>query len=303
MYLEHFGLREYPFGLTPNTQFFCALSGHQEALNVLLVALHSGEGFIKITGEVGTGKTMLCRKLLNELDDSFLTAYIPNPALSQAELLSAIAEEMGIPSDKVFRPGFVLKLINQHLLKVAAEGQRVVLVLDEAQAIPPESLELLRLLTNLETESRKLLQIVLFGQPELDALLARPNLRQLRQRITFSYRLETLPRSGTQHYLFGRLRVAGYAERDLLTTPAYWLIHAYSRGTPRLLNILAHKALMVAYGKGIRQVRAEHVRAAAADTEGVQRLGQPMSRLWPFGLLVAIGAAWVELRGIGDFLP
>lgn len=303
MYLEHFGLTEYPFGLTPNTQFFCALRVHQEALNVLLVALHSGEGFIKITGEVGTGKTMLCRKLLNELDASFVTAYIPNPALSQAELLAVIAEELGIHSEKVFRQGSVLKRISRHLLKVAAEGKHLVLVFDEAQAIPPDSLELLRLLTNLETESRKLLQIVLFGQPELDALLMRPNLRQLRQRITFSYRLERLGWGGTEHYLSSRLRVAGYNEEHLLTAPAYWFIHTYSRGTPRLLNILAHKAMMVAYGKGLRRVRANHVRAAAADTEGARGVVRPDSPLWPVGLLVAAGAGWVALSGVGGIWP
>lgn len=292
MYLEHFGLHEFPFGLTPNTQFFCALPTHQDAFNVMLVALHGGEGFIKITGEVGTGKTLLCRKLLNELAAPFVVAYIPNPALSQAELLATLAEELGLSREQAVRPGQLLKLIYQQLVDVAAEGKRLVLLLDEAQAMPADSLELLRLLTNLETERSKLLQIVLFGQPELDAMLARPELRQLRQRITFSCKLSMLNRRETQRYLFNRLRVAGYAERDLLTRPACWLIHAYSRGTPRLLNILAHKAMMVAYGKGSRKVRASHVRAAAVDTDGVAGAPQP----WLLLLLLMVAAAWLVLE-------
>jgi len=302
MYLQHFGLTEYPFGLTPNTQFFCALPGYQEALNVLMIALHGGEGFIKISGEVGTGKTMLCRKLLNELDSGFVTAYIPNPALSQAELLATFAEELGIPFEKVIRPGHLLKLIYAHLLGVAASGKRLVLVLDEAQAIPPDSLELLRLLTNLETERRKLLQIVLFGQPELDRLLARPEFRQLRQRITFSYRLRPLRRSETRRYLTSRLRTAGLECGDLLTGPACWLIHSLTRGTPRLLNILANKALMVAYGKGARRVTFSHVRRAAADTEALSARPTTLPRLWLVALLLA-GAGWAALNAAHGALP
>jgi MSHA biogenesis protein MshM len=299
MYLEHFGLREFPFGLTPNTLFFCALPTHQEAMNVLMIALHSGEGFIKITGEVGTGKTMLCRKLVNELGGDFVIAYIPNPAMPQHELLSSVAEEMGLPYEQVINTGHILKLINQHLLEMAAQGKRLVLVLDEAQAIPPDSLELLRLLTNLETESRKLLQIVLFGQPELDALLDRPNLRQLRQRITFSYRLGMLNHQEMQSYLFKRLQVAGYGERDLLTGFAYRLLHLYSRGTPRLINIIAHKAMLAAYGKGSRRVNGFHVRAAAKDTEGVNEL--KLHRL-ALALPVIVGLLWIALRLSGSIV-
>ncbi|MDD5033325.1 MAG: AAA family ATPase [Methylococcaceae bacterium] len=297
MYLEHFGLTEYPFGLTPNTRFFCALPSHQDALNVLLVALNSGEGFIKITGEVGTGKTLLCRKLLNELDTTFVAAYIPNPALTQSELLLAVVEELGIAVEGILRPGLLLKQIYRHLLDVAAEGKRVVLVLDEAQAMPHDSLELLRLLTNLETESSKLLQIVLFGQPELDDSLARPDLRQLRQRITFSQRLEVLDRGQTRRYLFNRLRVAGYTEPDLFTRPAYWLIHVYSQGTPRLINILAHKAMMAAYGQGRHRVRASHVRAAAADGKGTGRWALSGSWFWWAGLAAATAWAVIQWRG------
>ncbi|NJD06082.1 MAG: AAA family ATPase [Methylococcaceae bacterium] len=300
MYLEHFGLREFPFGLTPNTQFFCALPTHQEAFNVLMIALASGEGFIKITGEVGTGKTMLCRKLLNELGEEYRVAYIPNPAMPQHELLATVAEEIGLPFEQVANTGHLLKLINQHLLDVAGQGKRLVLVLDEAQAIPPDGLELLRLLTNLETESRKLLQIVLFGQPELDQLLDRPNLRQLRQRITFSYRLKLLTFAELRDYVFKRLQVAGYSERDLLSGAAYRLLYGYSRGTPRLINILAHKAMLAAFGRGDRGVTLRHVRAAARDTEGVSSL--PLAQL-VLVLPALAGVAWLILRLSGSLMP
>jgi MSHA biogenesis protein MshM len=268
-----FGLTEAPFGLTPNTRFFCALPTHQEALSVLRIALDSGEGFIKITGEVGTGKTLLCRRLLNELGERYATAYFPSPILPPQELLQTLAEAVGVDSSP--GQGGLLKRIFQQVANLARSGRRLVLVLDEAQAMPPESLEILRLLSNFETEKEKLLQIVLFGQPELDELLGRPRLRQLLQRIGFSYRLRPLDRQETQRYLFSRLRVAGYAERDLFSLPAYWLLHYASRGVPRLINILAHKALLIAYSKNERSIKAAAVWRAIADSEGVQ--GRPGS--------------------------
>lgn len=294
MYLEHFGLKEYPFGLTPDTRFFRALPTHQDALNVLLVGLNGGEGFIKATGEVGSGKTMVCRKLLNELGPQFDTAWIPNPALSQSELLTALARELGVAPDGEAGQGQLMESIYRHLLAAAQAGRRVVLVLDEAQAIPPDSLELLRLLTNLETERSKLMQIVLFGQPELDELLSRNDLRQLRQRITFSCRLTSLGLAETRRYLSGRLQAAGYIGGELLTLPALWLIRRRSGGVPRLLNIVAHKAMLLAYGKGERRVRAAHVWIAAADTEGVRRGG---ARYWPIGWILLAGAGWLWLSG------
>lgn len=281
-----FGLSESPFGLTPNTRFFCALPTHQEALSVLRVALDTGEGFIKITGEVGTGKTMLCRRLLNELGGGYATAYIPSPVLAPQELLQAVAEELGV--DSTPGQGGLLKRIFQQLAGLAHCGRRLVLVLDEAQSMPPESLEILRLLSNFETETEKLLQIVLFGQPELDKLLSRPHLRQLLQRIGFSYRLRALDRHETQSYLFNRLRVAGYTERDLFSLPAYLLLHYASRGVPRLINILAHKSLLIAYGKNERRVGAAAVWTAIADTEGARR--RPSV---PAAPALASVAAWI----------
>jgi MSHA biogenesis protein MshM len=205
MYLEHFGLTEFPFGLTPDTQFYFDLPSHNEALNVLLIALQNGEGFIKITGDVGTGKTMLCRKLLNELHSPFVTAYIHNSHLTAAGLHMTIADEFGISYTRNTRQSRMLQQINEYLLSAAANNQKPVLIIDEAQAMPIETLEALRLLTNLETEKQKLLQIVLFGQPELDVLLQKKTIRQLKQRITFSCTLKQLSSEDVNTYIKHRL--------------------------------------------------------------------------------------------------
>jgi MSHA biogenesis protein MshM len=296
MYAAHFGLRERPFGITPDTSFFFGSPRSQEALNTLLVATRSGEGFIKITGEVGTGKTLLCRKFMATLGDGFVTAYIPNPYLEPRTLMLALADELEIVLARDVDQHKLLKAINARLLKLAGRGQQVVLCLDEAQAIPLESLEALRLLTNLETEKRKLLQIVLFGQPELNRKLALDQIRQLAQRISFHYHLGPLSRDDLDFYVAHRLRVAGFAGARLFTVEAIRRLFDSSGGVPRLVNILAHKSLMLAYGQGRQQVGAEHVRAAAADTIGAR------SRRWPWlagsGALagLAAGLAWAFAR-------
>ncbi|HEY5799145.1 MAG TPA: AAA family ATPase, partial [Burkholderiaceae bacterium] len=220
MYKAHFGLREAPFGITPDTSFFYTGVNSQEALNTLLVAVKNGEGFIKITGEVGTGKTLLCRKFMATLDDSFVTAYIPNPYLEPRTLMLALADELEIVLDKDVDQHRLLKAINHRLLVLARERKRVVLCVDEAQAIPIESLEALRLLTNLETEKRKLLQIVLFGQPELDQNLQHESIRQLAQRISFHYHLGPLSPGDLDTYLRHRLKVAGYQGERLFARGA-----------------------------------------------------------------------------------
>ncbi len=246
MYLNHFGLSEPAFTLTPDTEFFFNYGTHQEALNVLLLALQSGEGFIKVTGEVGTGKTLICRHLLNLLGDDFVTAYIPNPFLNPTALRMALAEELGISFARNVGQHRLLQLITERLLELHGKGKQVVLLLDEAQAMPDESLEALRLLTNLETEKRKLLQVVLFGQPELDVRLAQRKLRQLKQRIVFSYQLHPLERSALGEYVQHRLRIAGYHGPSLLSAGALKQLHRASRGIPRLVNLLCHKSLMAA---------------------------------------------------------
>jgi MSHA biogenesis protein MshM len=296
MYRNHFGLREMPFGITPDTNFAYACNTHQEALNTLLVAVKNGEGFIKITGEVGTGKTLLCRRFLATIDQSHVSAYIPNPYLEPRTLLLALAEELHLTLPKDADQHQLLKELTRGLLNFARQGKTVVLCLDEAQAMPVETLEALRLITNLETEKRKLIQVVLFGQPELDQKLEGESVRQLRQRITFQYRLAALRRDEVDRYLSHRLRVAGYRGNRLFTRPAARLVHRWSDGVPRLVNIIAHKALMLAYGEGTQQVLPLHVRQAAADTPAAHRR-RPW---WWFGfamlLVISVGSfGWLML--------
>ncbi|TGN38548.1 ExeA family protein [Marinobacter confluentis] len=270
MYESHFGLQEAPFALTPNTRYFLRARSHNDALELLLVALREREGFIKITGEVGTGKTLLCRLLLNELEQEAFTAYIPNPHLSPETLYAAVAEELGVDVNACANTHQILKALNERLIALAMEQRPVVLVIDEAQAMPEETIEALRLLTNLETESIRLLQVVLFGQPELDQLLKRDSLRQLRQRITFQYRLAPLDKVLVAQYLRHRLAQAGYNGGDLFSPPALRLITRSSGGIPRLVNILAHKSLLAAWGKGDRQISRGHVIAAIRDTDSAE---------------------------------
>ncbi len=292
MYQKHFHLNSYPFGLTPDTQFYYELPTHTEALNVLLIALTNNECFIKITGDVGTGKTMLCRKLLNELPEAFQTAYLPNPHLTPAGLHLAIADELGIQTTRNTNPNRLLHLINDHLISVANAGKKLVLIIDEAQSMPIETLEALRLLTNLETERHKLLQIVLFGQPELDLNLQKKSIRQLLQRITFSYQLKSLTTQESANYIKHRLSVAGLTNPSIFSWAANRVLHFYSRGIPRLINILAHKAMLSAYGKGQASIGLIQVYWAAMDTEGVnsqlRKSSFPMSyALW---LLLSIAS-------------
>lgn len=310
MYLAHFGLREQPFSLTPDTSFFFACTSYQEALNTLLVAARSGEGFIKIVGEVGNGKTLLCRKFLATLNDGnitsttaigtqdesiapgrlkakFATAYIPNPYLEPRSLLLALAGEFRIKLDPHVDQHLLLKGLTMALLNFAREGKRVLVCLDEAQAMPLESLEVLRLITNLETEKRKLMQVVLFGQPELDERLKQNSVRQLRQRISFQYQLKGLRRDEIDRYLRHRMRVAGFAGETMFSRSAVALMHRVTSGTPRLVNIIAHKALMLAYGEGRQRVLHSHVRRAAEDTPEVRR--DWMRWVWlGVGLVLAI---------------
>lgn len=275
MYQAFFGLREKPFALTPNTEFLVQLAPYQACLNLLRVALGEGEGFIKVTGEVGTGKTLLCRALLNLLDaERYQLAYLPNPCLSPLDLRQALARELHIGEVDSLDPLSLLDALHHRLIELAAAGKSTVLLIDEAQALPEDTLEALRLLTNLETEQHKLLQVVLFGQPELDATLARHEFRQLRQRITFAYRLRPLDVRDTGRYLQERLSVAGYRGEPLFSNAAVRLLVQGSGGIPRLLNILGNKALMAAYGQGRRQVGVAQVRSALADTDGAPTLLQ-----------------------------
>lgn len=285
MYQAYFGLREKPFALTPNTEFLVQLAPYQACLNLLRVALGEGEGFIKVTGEVGTGKTLLCRALLNLLDaERYQLAYLPNPCLSPLDLRQALARELRIEAVESHDAMGLLDALHHRLIELAAQGKSTVLLIDEAQALPEDTLEALRLLTNLETEQHKLLQVVLFGQPELDATLARHEFRQLRQRITFAYRLRPLDVTDTGRYLQERLSVAGYRGEPLFSPAAVRLLVRGSGGIPRLLNILGNKALMATYGEGRRQVGVAQVRRALADTDGAPSLLQIVPSWLRWGL-------------------
>jgi len=270
MYQDYFGLTEAPFSITPDTSYFYSHGHYSEALNTLLIALRSGEGFIKVSGEVGTGKTLLCRKLLNTVEERFVTAYIPNPMLTPYGLQSAVADELGLDMSRHYGHHQLLKMITDRLLELTAEGKNIVLCIDEAQAMPVETMEALRLLTNLETEKQKLLQVILFGQPELDDVLNEKNVRQLKQRITFSYELKPIDREGMELYLTHRLNIAGYKGGNLFENKAMTKLFKASRGIPRLINILSHKSMMSAYGQGTKHVGESNMRAAIKDTEDAQ---------------------------------
>ena len=269
MYEKYYGLNEKPFNLTPDTDFYYQSLTHQQALNVLMISLKNGDGFIKLTGEVGTGKTLLCRKLLDILDDQFSTVYIPNPYMSCKALLKAVAEEMGL--EQTEEDGDFLASINEQLIRNAQENKQTVILLDEAQSLPVESLDAIRLLSNLETEKQKLVQIVLFGQPELDQVLENKNIRQLKQRIVHASELQTLSFTNVVRYVEHRLRSAGYYGPNIFTRKALQRLYKKSLGIPRIINLLSNKALMLAYAAGVFYVDARMIDEAAEDSQQVNK--------------------------------
>jgi MSHA biogenesis protein MshM len=290
MYQHYYGLREKPFSLTPDTDFFYQSVTHQAALNVLLVAIKSGDGFIKVTGEVGTGKTLLCRKLLDTLDEQYNTVYIPNPYMNCNALLDAVLAEMGI-SDRLKNDNY-LACINQYLISSAQNDKTTVIILDEAQSLPKESLEVIRLLSNLETEKKKLVQIILFGQPELDDRLAESSIRQLQQRIMHAYHLQPLNESSMQSYLHHRMRSAGYIGPDLFDAKAKKMLFNLSQGVPRIINILSNKAMMQSYANGDFYIGEKQIEAAALDSQlglGVSTVSKGKHfQVIMFGLLLVL---------------
>lgn len=292
MYLEYFGLREFPFTITPDTQFFFPSDASQEALNTLLVAAKTGEGFIKITGEVGTGKSMLCRKLMGMLSADFKVAYVPNPYLDTDTLFREIASELEAPVAPEDSKHQVLRAITDRLMAIHLEGKRALICLDEAQAMPIETMESLRLLTNLETEKRKLLQVIIFGQPELEDKLNHPSIRQLKQRIAFHYRLTPMVRDEVDYYIQHRLSIAGHTGGRLFSSGALWLLRQRTHCVPRLVNIIAHKALLSAFGKGHKQVTFWDVKAAADDTNSTQRRSGKLGLLFLL-MLLAASSVWL----------
>lgn len=298
MYLGHFALKEPPFSITPDTDFFYAHEGAQASLNTLLIALRSGEGFIKVVGELGCGKTVLCRQLLRLLQDEFVTAYIPNPDMGPDDLIMALIHELGIQIAPPISRHKVQEALRATLVAHAAQGKRVLVCIDEAQAIPLRTIESLRLLSNLETEKRKLIQLVLLGQPDLDTVLERPEIRQLLQRITFSEYLGPMQTERVAGYLAHRLRCAALSndtEVELFEAAAAQLIARYSRGTPRLVNVLAHKCLMLVYGEGGYRVAPHHVHRCARDTPAIEPLAPWWRRWWP-----QRSTAHTRRRGVED---
>jgi general secretion pathway protein A len=264
MYTAFYGLREKPFALSPDPRFLFLAESHREALAHLLYGIEQGEGFIAITGEVGTGKTTLCRTLLGRLGAETEVAFLFNPKLSALELLQSIHVELGLPGSATSWRVLVEEL-NRFLVAKKQEGKRVLLIIDEAQNLEAETLEQIRLLSNLETETSKLIQIVLLGQPELDEKLDAPGLRQLRQRITVRWRLGPLDAAETAAYVRHRLRVAAGAERALFAPPALRELQRLSGGIPRLVNVLCDRALLAGYGAGARDIAPELVQQAARE--------------------------------------
>ncbi len=303
MYLEHFGLSEPPFGITPNPAFFYTGNTRGEILQALLYVVTHGEGIIKVTGEVGSGKTMLCRMLESQLPPHIEVIYLVNPSLSPLEVLFAIAGELGINPDGK-RSDEVLRALHGDLIAKYAAGKQVVLLVEEAQAMPLDTLEEIRLLTNLETARNKLLQIVLFGQPELDEHLNLASMRQLKERITHSFEVPAMAPELVPEFLDFRLRAAGYQGQPAFTAEAARLIARASKGIVRRINILADKALLAAFAADAAVVSARHAQEAIQESpygskNGIKSwftTGRITAALSALIVLLLAGIGWQMLR-------
>ena len=267
MYLEFYGLTLPPFDITPNPRFLFLTEKHREAINHLLYGIRERKGYVQLTGEVGAGKTTVCRAMLRQLDSHFSTALIVNPVLSANELMRAIATEFGLEAKGLDRHDTVAA-INSFLVQQVQQCGDAVLIIDEAQNLTEELLEQVRLLSNLEMENRKLLQIILLGQPELRDRLNSPRLRQLRQRITVRYHLNPLTRPEVAQYIQHRLGLAGAKGRQAFTKPAVWRICNYSGGIPRLVNAVCDKALLAGFVEHSDRITYRMVGRAIRELEG-----------------------------------
>jgi len=292
MYLDHYGLREAPFRLTPLTDFFFSGAKRGATVDALIYAILHDEGIVKVSGEVGAGKTMLCRVLLERLPDTVDTVYFANPTLDPEALLRTIARELGLALPAVDTV-VLLGAIQDELIARHGAGRRVVALIDEAHAMPAESLEQIRLLSNLETGRHKLLQLVLFGQPELDTLLETRAMRPLRDRITHHFRLDPLAPDEVAQYLDFRMRAAGYRGPELFSPAASRRIASYAGGLTRRVNVLADKSLLAAFSQNMHAINPSHVKVAARDAQYLPtRLRRPGWLIVPVLLLIAVLLAW-----------
>ena len=305
LYLDHFGLDEPPFRITPHTDFFFDGADRGATLDALLYAILHDEGIVKVSGEVGSGKTMLCRVLMERLPEQVEIVYLANPSLARDEMLHAVADDLGVEFSQG-RITVALRELEEHLIDLYAEGRRVVILIDEAHAMPEDTLEQVRLLSNLESNRHKLLQIVLFGQPELDAVLNKPSMRQLKDRITHSFRMRPLSEDEIGKYLTFRMRAAGYRGPDVFSPRAIAMIAKAASGLTRRVNILADKSLLAAFTESKHAVTARQARTAIRDSEFGRLLGEkPYGQVFfasaalVAGLALGAGLHWF-LSGTGD---
>ena len=301
MYLEHYGLNEPPFRITPHTDFFFDGADRGATLEALIYAILNDEGIVKVSGEVGSGKTMLCRVLMERLPKQVDTIYLNTPSLGRDEILYAIADELKFQFTQS-RVSVALRELQEHLIELYAAGRRVVILIDEAHAMPEETLEQVRLLSNLDSSRHKLLQIVLFGQPELDEALAKPSLRQLKDRITHSFRMRPLSEAEVGMYLAFRMHAAGYRGPDVFTSQAVSLIARAADGLTRRINILADKSLLSAFVADTHAVTAQHARKAIADSDfgPLKRGRRPAlyaSAVLAVGIIIGVIAHWLFFGG------
>jgi MSHA biogenesis protein MshM len=297
MYYQHFGLDRPPFKITPDTDFFFSGGNRGAVLEALLYAVTQGEGIVKVTGEVGSGKTMLCRMLQARLPGEIEQVYLANPSVSPEEILRAIAFELALSIPREARRIELMHALHDHLVKRHAEGRQVVVFVEESQSMPVATLEEIRLLSNLETQHYKLLQIVLFGQPELNAILAQPSIRQLRERIAHSFSLQPLRTDEVSEYLTFRLRAAGYRGPDLFAPKLVRYIADATGGLSRRVNLVADKALLAAFADNTHTVKLSHVQAAVRDSEFSARVPSHAPRWMGTAALLVAGAA----TGVGAY--
>jgi type II secretory pathway predicted ATPase ExeA len=289
MYLEHFGLSEIPFRITPHTEFFFAGANRGATLEALIYAIIHDEGIVKVSGEVGSGKTMLCRVLMERLPPQVVIVYLANPSLSRDDILFAIAHDLELSIPENTRTSAVVRTLHARLIELHSQGRQVVVLIDEAHAMPTETLEEVRLLSNLETSQHKLLQLVMFGQPELDDILARPNMRQLKERVTQHFCLEPMRRDDIAHYLDFRMRTAGYRGPEVFSPAAVRLITGASQGLTRRINILAEKSLLAAFAAGTHLITPKEAGIAIRDSQYETRAKTMLRRGIPFAGAIAAG--------------